>query len=77
MDLNFAVFATGVRICRASSDVGPLFVGPGSTEILEKNTFFSSIRVDPGPYIANIPENTYPLGKHGEIKVHRSNTCSH
>ena len=37
--------------------------------------FFSSIRVDPGPYIVTIPENTYPCGKHGEIKVHRSNAC--
>jgi hypothetical protein len=36
MDLNFPVFATGVRIFRASNDVGPLFVGPGSTRILEK-----------------------------------------
>ena len=35
MDLNFPVFATGVRIFRASNDVGPLFVGPGSTRILE------------------------------------------
>ena len=63
MDLNFPVFTTGVRIFKASNDVGPLFVGPGSTRILE-NTFvgpgstrilkkihlcFSSIRVDPGP----------------------------
>jgi hypothetical protein len=31
---------------------------------------FSSIRVDPGP--TNSPENTYPRGKHREIKVHRS-----
>ena len=36
MDLNFRVFATGVRIFRASNDVGPLCVGPGSTRILEK-----------------------------------------
>jgi hypothetical protein len=42
MDLNFPVFATGVRIFRASNDVGPLFLGPGSTRIY-------SIRVDPGP----------------------------
>ena len=35
MDLNFPVFVTGVRIFRASNDVGPLFVGPGSTPILE------------------------------------------
>jgi hypothetical protein len=35
--------------------------------------FFSSIRVDPGPYIVTSPENRYPRGKHGEIKVHRSN----
>ena len=42
MDLNFPVFATGVRIFKASNDVGPLFVGPGSTRILD-------IRVDPGP----------------------------
>jgi hypothetical protein len=35
MDLNFPVFATGVRIFRASNDVGPLFLGPGSTRILE------------------------------------------
>jgi hypothetical protein len=38
MNLNFLVFATGVRIFRASNDVGPLFVGPGSTRILEINT---------------------------------------
>jgi hypothetical protein len=38
MDLNFPVFATGVRIFRASNDVVPVFVGPGSTRILEKNT---------------------------------------
>ena len=31
MDLNFPVFATGVRIFWASNDVGPLFVGPVST----------------------------------------------
>ena len=37
--------------------------------------FFSSIRVDPGPYIVTSPENTYLSGKHGEIKVHRSNAC--
>ena len=37
MDLNFPVFATGVRIFRASNDVGPLFLGPGSTWILEIN----------------------------------------
>jgi hypothetical protein len=52
MYLNFRVFATGVRIFRASNDVGPLCVGPGSTRILEKSfssSFFSSIRVDPGP----------------------------
>jgi hypothetical protein len=36
---------------------------------------FFSIRVDPGPYIATSPENTYPRGKHGEIKVHLSNAC--
>ena len=47
MDLNFLVFATGVRIFRASNDVGPLFVGPGSTRILE--SVFPSIHVDPGP----------------------------
>ena len=35
MDLNFPVFSTGVRIFRASNDVGALFVGPGSTLILE------------------------------------------
>ena len=38
MDLNFPVFDTGVRIFRASNDVGPLFVGPGFTRILEKKT---------------------------------------
>jgi hypothetical protein len=38
MDLNFPVFAMGVRIFRASNDVGPLFLGPGSTRILEINT---------------------------------------
>jgi hypothetical protein len=37
--------------------------------------FFSSIRVDPGPYIVTSSENMYPRGKHGEIKVHRSNAC--
>jgi hypothetical protein len=37
--------------------------------------FFSSIRVDSGPYIVTSLENTYPRGKHGEIKVHRSNAC--
>ena len=49
MDFNFPVFATGVRMFRASNDVGPLFLGPGSTRILEKKTFISSIRVDSGP----------------------------
>jgi hypothetical protein len=38
MDLTFPVFATGVRIFRASNDVGLLFLGPGSTQILEINT---------------------------------------
>jgi hypothetical protein len=37
MDFNFPVFATGVRIFRASNDVGPLFLGPGPTRILEIN----------------------------------------
>ena len=37
MDLNFLVFAMRVCIFRASNDVGPLFVGPGSTWMLEKN----------------------------------------
>ena len=37
MDFNLPVFATGVRIFRASNDVGPLFMGPGSTRILEIN----------------------------------------
>jgi hypothetical protein len=36
MDLNLPVFATGLRIFRASNDVRPLFVGHGSTRILEK-----------------------------------------
>jgi hypothetical protein len=36
MDLNFPVFATGVRILRASNDVGPLFLGPGFTRIEEQ-----------------------------------------
>ena len=40
MDLNFPVFATGVRMLRASNDVGPLFLGPGSTRILEKKHLF-------------------------------------
>jgi hypothetical protein len=31
--------------------------------------------VDPGPYIVTSPENTYPRGKHGESKLHRSNAC--
>ena len=35
--------------------------------------FFPGIHVDPGPYIVTSPENTYPRGIHGEIKVHRSN----
>ena len=35
---NFPMFATGVRIFRASNNVGPLFLGPGSTRILEINT---------------------------------------
>jgi hypothetical protein len=38
MDLNFPVFATGVRIFRASNDVGPLVLGPVFTRILEINT---------------------------------------
>ena len=38
MDLNFPVFAKGVCIFRASNNVGPLFLGPGSTQILEINT---------------------------------------
>ena len=27
------------------------------------------------PYIVTSPENTYPRGKHGKIKVHRSSAC--
>ena len=27
------------------------------------------------PYIVTSPENTYPRGKHGENKVHRSSAC--
>ena len=37
--------------------------------------FLPSIRVDPGPYIVTSPENMDPRGRHGEIKVHRSNAC--
>ena len=39
MDLNFPVFATGVRIFRASNDVGPLYVGTGhgSTQGKQQN----------------------------------------
>jgi hypothetical protein len=44
------VFATGVRIFRASNDVGPLFLVPGSTRILERN--------GPLSYIVTSPENT-------------------
>ena len=36
MDFNFPVFATGIRIFRASNDVGPLFVGHGNTRIQGK-----------------------------------------
>jgi hypothetical protein len=39
MDLNFPVFATGVHIFRASNDVGLLFLGTGSTRILEINAW--------------------------------------
>jgi hypothetical protein len=42
MDLNFPVFATGVRIFRASNDIGPLFLDPGSTRILEINTRYAT-----------------------------------
>ena len=42
MDLNFPVFATGVRIFRASNDKGPLFLDPGSTRILEINTRYAT-----------------------------------
>ena len=28
-------------------------------------------------YIVTSPENTYPRGKHGQIKVHRSNACGY
>jgi hypothetical protein len=37
MDFNLPVFATGIRIFRASNDVGPLFLDHGSTLILEIN----------------------------------------
>ena len=44
--------------------------------------FISSIHVDPGPrnrgptlLLHTSPENTYPRGKHGEIKVHQSSAC--
>ena len=79
MDLNFPVFATGVRILRASNDVGPLFLGPESTRILEINIhlFISSIRVDPGPRNRG-PTSLLALKnmcKHGEIKVHWSSAC--
>jgi hypothetical protein len=49
MDLNFPVFATGIRIFRASNDVGPLFLGPGSTRILEINMLYFWVL---GPHIA-------------------------
>jgi hypothetical protein len=39
---------------------------------VDPGQYFSSIRMGPGPYIVISPENTYPQGKHGEIKVHRS-----
>jgi hypothetical protein len=42
-------------------------VGFGSTRILEK-TLFSSIRVDPGPYIAISPENTYPVANTAKLR---------
>ena len=81
MDLNFPVFATGVRIFRANNDVGSLFVDPGSTRILEM--FFSSIHVDAGSTnrgsisLLALKIRTPVHGKHGEIKVHRSNACVH
>ena len=59
MDLIFPVFATGVRIFRASNDVGPLLLGPGSTQILEINTFRASNDVGPlflGPGFTRILE---------------------
>ena len=45
MDLNFPVFATVVRIFRASNNVWPLFLGPGSW--VHTNT--RNKCVDPGP----------------------------
>jgi hypothetical protein len=30
--------------------------------------FFSSIRVDPGPYIVTSPENTYPVANTGKLR---------
>ena len=41
MDLNFPVFATGVRIFRASNDLGHLFLGPGSNVSLEEQIWLT------------------------------------
>jgi hypothetical protein len=62
-----------------SNDIGPLFLGPESTRILEINIhlFISSIRVDPGPRNRG-PTSLLALKnmcKHGEIKVYRSSAC--
>ena len=46
------------------------------TSLLALKVFISSIRVDPGPNVITSPENTYPRGKHGENKVHRSSACA-
>jgi hypothetical protein len=55
MDLNFPVFATGVCIIRASNDVGTLFLGPGSTRILEINKMDAVMFFVDFPFLKNDP----------------------
>jgi hypothetical protein len=46
MDLNFPVFATGVRIFRASNDVGPLISGSWvHTNIRNKNIAYGWLKM--------------------------------
>ena len=70
VNANFKVF----RLTRSGMEHSSCYP-PHSRLFNPAGYTFSSICVDPGPYTVTSPENTYPRGKHGEIKVHRSNAC--
>jgi hypothetical protein len=71
MDFNFPVFATGIRIFRASNDEGPLFVGHGNTRIQGGKKQESEIReIDNNKKFSSTPPFCFlPCGFFSSIRV--------